>query len=385
MPKLLYTCRLFLSLALLVLPLPAKAGLLIAGSGDTGALARPSLATMTLAAALGADYLVLPVALTADGYPVVFQPLTLEGSTDVEQVFPEKKRNDGSYYPIDFTLEQLRRLRLRHPAMAKTPPLDDTIATLPEHLALARRLEAILAHPIGLILEPRAPWWYRQEGKELSRALLIAVQAENYTWPRDKIFLQCYDPEELQLLHRQLLPELAMNLPLIQLIGSNDGDETRHKNALGSLEPYNYDWLFTNVGLKFVASYAMALALPAVHFADPNGRVLPLPPGYLDEARRHGLQLLALTHAVDDQLEMLLAQGVIDGLYSDDLSAIKRLQVPAVNPQAQAAPPQPTAEMPDPAPPSPADDLPPFFRELKLARPPLSQSQDDSPLDAPNQ
>lgn len=373
MPKLLLDLAFFVALTLIALPLPATAKFLIAGSGGSGPLATPSLATTTLAAALGADYLVLPVALTADGHPVVFQALTLAGSTDVEYVFPEKKRGDGSYYPSDLTLDQLRRLRLHHPGVAKAPPLADAIATLEEHLALVRRLETILARPIGLVLEPRAPWWYRQEGKDLSRTLLATLQAENYAWPRDKIFLQCYDPEELQLLHQQLLPELAMNLPLIQLIGSNDDGETRHKNALGTLEPYNYDWLFTNVGLKFVASYAMALALPATHLADPNDRVIPLPPGYLEEAHRHGLQLLAMASAPHEQIETLIASGVLDGLYSDDPSVIKRLLAPTVKPPVPETTPPPAEVEESPEPPPPGEDLPPFFRELNLSRPPLNQ------------
>ena len=397
MPTIFFFPLACLILLLLAFPLPATAKMIVASPAGGGAMGASSLATTTLAAALGAEYLALPVALSADGHPVVFHPLTLETSTDVQQLFPEKQREDGHYYPIDFTLEQLRRLRLHHPPLGKSPALDDAIATLPEHLAALRRLETILARPLAVIVEPRAPWFYRQEGHELSRILLGTLQAQGYAWPRDKVFLQCYDPEELQLLHRQLFPELAYSLPLIQLIGGDDGGETKHNNGLGVLEPYNYDWLFTNVGLKFVASYAMALALPAARIDDPTGIARPLPPWYIDEAHRHGLLVLVLPPRLDQPLEestvlieRFLASGKADGLYSGDPLALRAtLASPASPPEAMTdtAPSEngePEVALPatgQPPPPLPGqEDLPPFFRELDLSRPTPRQDQDGPAL-----
>lgn len=356
-----------------------------------------SQAATTLAALSGADYLELPLTLSADGHLMVFRHLTLEQETDVEEKFPEKRREDGSHYVIDFTLDELRRLRLAPAAASNSPELTAAITTLPEQLALVHHLETVFDRPLGLVVEIRAPWFHRQQGHELSRLVLEKLRDLGYNRSRHKMVIQCFDPEELQNLYQQLLPEFGMNLPLIQLIGDNDGVETRHRSPLGTMEPYNYDWLFTNVGLKLAKTYAMALALPARRLTDPAAPGIPLPPGFLEEARRHNIQVFAVVEQSRDRGDELaslvnrLQHSIgVNGLYSRQPAKVRRLLDAAAETAETAAPSPPEATLVEASPqgvettppPSRPDDLPPFFKELKLTRP-TSPGPDAEPQDGP--
>jgi glycerophosphoryl diester phosphodiesterase len=367
--------------AIFLPPVGAATTVIIARDG--GPVAHSQAAT-TLAAQSGADYLELPLTLSADGHLIIFRHLTLEHKTDVAEKFPEKRREDGSHYVIDFTLDELRRLRLAPEAASSSPELTAAITTLPEQLALVHHLETVFDRPLKLVLELRAPWFHRQQGHELSRLVLEKLRDLGYGRSHGKFIIQCFDPEELQSLYHQLLPEFGMNLPLVQLIGDNDGAETRQRSPLGPLEPYNYDWLFTNVGLKLAKTYAVALALPARRLIDPAAPGTPLPPGFVEEARRHSLQVFAVVEQDSDsgdELTTLVSRlhtsiGV-DGLYSRHPAKARLLLDAAVETAGAAAPPPPEtipvealpdAEEATPSP-SPPNDLPPFFKELKLTRP----------------
>lgn len=372
----------FFLLFCLFSPRPALAATAVIAR-DGGPVAHSQAAT-TLAVLSGADYLELPLTLSSDGHLMIFRHLTLEQETDVASKFPERRREDGSYYVIDFTLDELRRLRLAPAADSNTPELTSTITTLPEQLALVHHLETIIDRSLKLVLELRAPWFHRQQGYELSRLVLEKLRDLGYGRSRNKIVLQCFDPEELQNLYHQLLPEFGMNLPLVQLIGDNGGTETRHISALGTLEPYNYDWLFTNVGLKLAKTYAVALALPARRLIDPAAPGIPLPPGFIEEARRHNLLVFAMVEQGSDggdELTVLINRlqdsiGV-DGLYSRQPAQVRRQLDAALEKALVGAPPLPEAPPVDPppqkvdatSPSSPPDDLPPFFKELNLTRP----------------
>ena len=108
-------------------------------------------------ASLGASLVELPVALTADNQAVVAGHLTLETSTNVAEVFPDRRRGDGSYYLIDFTLDELRRLRLMSQTGKEAATRGDGIATLGEHLTLLRGLDRLLGRATGIVVDPASP------------------------------------------------------------------------------------------------------------------------------------------------------------------------------------------------------------------------------------
>ncbi len=297
--------------------------------GDNGAgeqLVKHSLPAVTLAASGDIDYIALPVVMTADNQLIVFRELTLNHHTDVAKLFPGRSHDDGSYNVIDFTLAEIRQLRLKNRFDTDSSQLSFAIPTLREELSLIRRLESILNKQIGISLEPKHPWFHLNKGKDISSASLDILADYSYVDADSKIFVQCFDPEELQRIHDKLLPEKQLNLPLIQLIGNNDGLETRQENS-GKFSPYSYDWLYTNSGLKIVSSYAAVIALPDNKVTDENGTLLLT--DYITSAHENGLKVFIYPFTRQNQPpppstttfsarhSFYLGNVDLDGLYTD--------------------------------------------------------------------
>ena len=88
------------------MPYPA----IIAHRGACGYLPEHTLPAVELAHKFGADYIEQDVVLTSDGVPIVLHDVTLELTTNVATLFPERHRDDGLFYAIDFTLEEIKKL-----------------------------------------------------------------------------------------------------------------------------------------------------------------------------------------------------------------------------------------------------------------------------------
>ena len=84
--------------------------LVIAHRGASGYLPEHTLPGVALAHGMGAHYIEQDVVLTKDNIPVVLHDHFLDTVTNVAEIFQNRKRKDGRYYAIDFTLEELRRL-----------------------------------------------------------------------------------------------------------------------------------------------------------------------------------------------------------------------------------------------------------------------------------
>ncbi len=381
-------CLLVVFLSTLADQARAADKMVIAENGAGKNLIEHSLPAATLAAAMGVEYLELHVVMTADDHLVVFHDLTLDRLTDVAQVFPNRKRQDGASYVIDFTLDELRRLRLLSSADGNNNefPLALPIPTLTEEIRLLRRLETILERQLGLVLEIRQPWFHQQADKDISSATLDTLGRFRYTTAQSKLYLQCFDPDELQRIHNRLMPERQMSLPLIQLIGANDGLETK-QGPQENLLPYNYDWLFTNNGLRMVASYAVALALPTKDIVDGTGN-LPLA-GYIAEAHRHGLMVLTtLPHSTPNfpsfapdlpaLVDFYFSRAGVDGIYTDMFGDVQRIVRQQSEKKKVELPPQNETLTPRKEEvPEPQNDLPPFFKNLNLSRPTPPDSQQE--------
>ncbi|APU23039.1 glycerophosphodiester phosphodiesterase [Actinoalloteichus sp. GBA129-24] len=78
----------------------------IAHRGSSGVAPENTLAAITTARAQGADSVEVDVQRTADGELVLLHDCTLERTTDVEEVFPDRE----SYALSDFTTDELARL-----------------------------------------------------------------------------------------------------------------------------------------------------------------------------------------------------------------------------------------------------------------------------------
>ena len=86
--------------------------IVIAHRGASGYLPEHTLAAKAMAHGMDVDYIEQDVVLTKDGVPVVLHDHYLDTVTDVAKQYPDRKRSDGRYYAIDFTLQEIKSLVL---------------------------------------------------------------------------------------------------------------------------------------------------------------------------------------------------------------------------------------------------------------------------------
>lgn len=243
--------------------------LVIAHRGASGYLPEHTLEAKTLAYAMKPDYIEQDVVMTKDDQLVMLHDHYLDRVTDVAERFPDRARDDGRYYAIDFTLAEIKSLRVTegfnvddkgnkvagYPDRFPMWKSSFTVPTFAEEIELIQGLNQTLGYDIGLYPEIKAPWFHRHEGKDISKAVLKVLKDYGYDSKDDKIYLQSFDPIELKRINDELLPAMNMDLKLVQLIAYTDWDETMTYN--GELaQPYSYDWMFKSDGMEKVAAYA---------------------------------------------------------------------------------------------------------------------------------
>jgi glycerophosphoryl diester phosphodiesterase len=237
-----------------------KHPIIIAHRGASGYLPEHTLAAKALAHAMGADFIEQDVVLSRDGTPLVLHDIHLDTTTDVAQCFPERARADGRFYAIDFDLEEIRKLRVHerthpngirqgqavYPQRFPAQPGLFQVPTLAEEITLLAGLDRSRGCRTGLYLELKAPNWHRREGFDLPAAVVRVLQDSGY-WDRpEQVYLQCFDDRTL----RELRDDYATTLPLIQLIADS---------SWGEDSEVDYDFLRTEAGVAYVASYAQGI------------------------------------------------------------------------------------------------------------------------------
>ena len=90
----------------------ATAPVVIAHRGASGYLPEHTTEAAVMAYMMGAEYLEQDCVLSKDGIPVVLHDLTLDDITNVAELYADRKRADGHWYVMDFSLSELRTLRL---------------------------------------------------------------------------------------------------------------------------------------------------------------------------------------------------------------------------------------------------------------------------------
>lgn len=240
--------------------LSAAGPLVIAHRGASGYLPEHTIAAKAYAHALGADYIEQDLVLSKDDVPVVLHDIHLETTTDVAQRFPDRKRADGRYYALDFTVAELKQLRATERFNAKTGqrvyprrfPLGQStfqISTLEEELQLIQGLNAATGRKAGIYPELKQPAWHRSQGRDISRVVLPILVRYGYATKADPCFLQCFELSEV----KRLRTELGWQGRLVMLVGGGrKGDDGT-----------DYDQLCTAAGLRELARVADGIG-PAI-------------------------------------------------------------------------------------------------------------------------
>ena len=234
--------------------------IVVAHRGASGYLPEHTLESKVLAHAMGADFIEQDVVMTRDNELVVLHDLTLDRMTNVANVFPGRARQDGRHYVIDFTLAELRTLRVTEsPEASIRFPAGDghfSIHTLAEEIELIQGLNKTTARETGIYPEIKSPWFHHQAGKDSASAILAVLKEYGYDSRDDKVFLQTFDFNELKRIHDDLLPAMALDIPLVQLIAHNEWGETMEKDSGNAWVNYDYSWMHEEGGMTALADYA---------------------------------------------------------------------------------------------------------------------------------
>lgn len=299
--------------------------IVIAHRGASGYLPEHTLEAKAMAHAMRADFIEQDVVLTKDKVPVVLHDIHLDTVTNVAKVFPDRAREDGRYYAIDFMLDEVKRLRVSERIDLKTGkavfpkrfPVRTgrfEIPTLAEEIELIQGLNKSTGRDVGIYPEIKSPAWHRREGKDISRIVLGVLDEYGYQKKSDNIYLQCFDADET----RRIREKLKCDLKLVQLIGENSWKES----------PTDFDALRTEAGMQGIAEYADGVGPSLNHVVrGRNDRGDVDVTDLVRWAHQHGLQVHPYTFRADSLpgyardftrlLEIFTTQAQIDGVFTD--------------------------------------------------------------------
>ncbi len=234
-------------------------------------------------------------------------------------------RRDGRYYAIDFTLAEIKQLRVNerldletgkavYPRRFSAGKTGLSVATLSEEIQLVQGLNKSTGRPAGLYPEIKAPAWHRRQGKDISRIVLETLARFGYQDRDDLVYVQCFDAAETQ----RLRTEFKTRLKLVQLIGENEWNESET----------DFDELRTVAGLKRISRYADGIGpwlQQIVTGRDENGELTLT--SLVDDAHAAGLEVHPYTFRADDLPEfaddfeglvrVFMERVGVDGLFTD--------------------------------------------------------------------
>ncbi|MDG1859089.1 MAG: glycerophosphodiester phosphodiesterase [Emcibacteraceae bacterium] len=300
----------------------------VAHRGASGYLPEHTIAAKAMAYAMNPDYIEQDVVMTKDDHLVVLHDHYLDRVTDVQEKYPERKREDGRYYVIDFTLEEIRRLDVREryrfnnkgkkvAVFPKRFPIDKArfkVHTFSQEIELIQGLNKSTGGDIGIYAEAKSPAFHLAEGKDLSHAMLKTMKAYGYNSKQSKAYYQTFENDELKRVDEKLIPELKMDVKLVQLMGNDDV----------------YKDIITEDGIKALSNYADGIgpSLFMITSTEDRGLTYELT-DLVKHAHAAGLEVHPYTFRAEELaipkfaqsyeglLELFLYDIGVDGVFTD--------------------------------------------------------------------
>ena len=299
--------------------------IVIAHRGASGYVPEHTLAGTALAYGMGADYIEQDVVLTRDDQPIVLHDIHLDTVTNVAQLFPDRARDDGRFYAIDFSLSEIQELSVHERVDLRTGkrvfpnrfPAHHSqfqVPTLSQAIELVQGMNRSTGRQIGIYPEIKQPSWHRKQGKEITPVVLKVLAKYGYETAEDPVFLQCFDPNEL----KQIRQKHRSKLKLVQLIGANSWGDAG----------IDYERMLTPEGLDEVAEYAQGIGpwMPQLVPGRATDGKLEISP-VTKHAHQRGLVVHPFTFRADalpeyaptfDELVRIFKDQVrVDGFFTD--------------------------------------------------------------------
>ena len=274
--------------------------IVIAHRGASGYLPEHTLEAYAYAFALGADYIEPDLVRTKDGEFICLHDIHLEGTTNVEEVFPDRKREDGRWYAADFTLDEVKSLQAHERLDGRFPKegADFEVPTLTEMIELIQGLNSATGRNVGIYPELKGPSFHRDAGLAMEEDFLAILSRYGYEGPDARVYVQCFEDEPL----RRMREELGSKLPQVMLMGGRQAEE----------------WL-TAEGLDDIATFANGVG--------PDKTAIDRDPDAVIRAHERGLVVHPYTIRADnvgrgyedvaDELFIFYHTHNVDGVFTD--------------------------------------------------------------------
>lgn len=268
----------------------------VAHRGASAYAPEHTLPAYRLALEQGADFVEQDLQISKDGVLVCLHDLTLERTTDVETVFPDRARRDDRGRPTwpvsDFTLAELKRLDAGSWFKPEFKGL--RIPTFQEAVDL-------VAGKAGLYPETKGPDVYGSRGFDMERLLLTALASNGLDRPGAKsaVIVQSFSADSLRKLRT-----MGSALPLVLLLSDLDADAKA--------------WT-TDDGLKEAARFATGIG--------PAKALIRADPALVSRAHAAGLTVTPYTFRaagqpaganVRDEMADFLYRIGVDALFTDN-------------------------------------------------------------------
>ena len=281
---------LVISVSLSLFSAPAKKQL-VAHRGASAYAPEHTLEAYRLALEQGADFVEQDLAVTKDGVLVCIHDLTLERTTNVEELFPDRSVTEGGgarWRVHDFTLAEIKRL--------------DAGSWFDKKFAGARgpsfqEAGDLVKGKAGLYPELKDPAFYRTNGVD-PEALLAAVLNKNgLPDSRTPVIIQSFD----EVTVKQLAKDLPA-VPRVILVEARDGIK-----------------LDTAEEIRAIASWATGLG--------PNKAIVEQIPEMVKWAHAAGLTVTPWTFrssstgkygSVRDEMSRFLYELDVDAVFTDN-------------------------------------------------------------------
>lgn len=324
--------KIFLFLLFLLCDSLAADKFIIAHRGASGYMPENTSSSMVLAHALGAQFLEFDLVLTKDDEAVIIHDLYLDQLSDVAKKFPQRKREDGHYYVIDFTLNELKTLRMSEvftqEEKAKYPgrfPLKNShfhISTLEEMIELIQGLNKTSGKNVGFFIEIKKPWFHAKEGKDIAKIVLEKLKKYDF---KEELYFSCFDLDTLKRIKYELLPQTKVPLKLLFAIGHNEWKET-YTLKDGRWEPFDYTPYLEGKKFDELSKIVVGVS-PSFNDLLVQKKDKILANDFVKNAQKHGLKVITWTHRDDalphwaksseDFFRTILFEIGADGIFTD--------------------------------------------------------------------
>ncbi|CAA3026447.1 glycerophosphodiester phosphodiesterase GDPD6 [Olea europaea subsp. europaea] len=316
----------------------------VAHRGSNGEIPEESAASYMKAIEEGADFIEADILATKDGVLICSHDVNLDDTTDIHdhKEFADRKRtyevqavNITGYFSVDFTLEELKSLRLkqRYPFRDQQYNGMYSIITFEEFISIALDAPRV----VGIYPEIKNPVFINQRvkwsgGKKYEDKFVETLKKYGYRgsymskeWLKQPAFIQSFAPASLIYISKQT------NIPKVFLI-DDVNIPTQDTNQ-------SYQEITSDKYLDFIKEYVVGIGPWKDNLVPVSGNYLETPSDLVARAHVRNLQVHPYTFRNENQFlhfnfsedpykeyDYWINKVGVDGLFTDFAGSLHQFQ-----------------------------------------------------------